>query len=77
MPLSKAVERRQNQQKLHALVQRALVSTTDAGVFVNHCRFNMGMNYNQTFDFLKEVHPKVELPEWDQLLAKVDEEASQ
>lgn len=47
----------------------ALAAATD------HLRFTLGLNYRQTFERAQLVVPELELPEWDQLLAKLDEAA--
>ena len=37
------------------------------------CRFKLGMNYNETFEAVRRHWPDLELPEWDQLLAELDD----
>lgn len=44
-----------------------------AGAVANFCRFNLGMNYKQTFELVKKRHPNLDEADWDQLLAEADD----
>lgn len=44
-----------------------------ASWFVNHCRFDKSLNYEQTFAIASALCSGLDVADWDQLLAAVDE----
>ena len=60
---------------LRELAEKAIDagSPTLAGKLADTCRFRLGMNYQQTFEFVQRFRPDLTLPTWDALLYAADE----
>jgi hypothetical protein len=52
------------------LVKRACTDPDAAGRLADHCRFNLGLTYQETYQVVRRRHPDLDEAEWDQLLAE-------
>lgn len=64
-----------DERRLGAVVAKAVYDrdATKAGAVSDYCRFKLGMTYNDTYCFVRDI-TGVELADWDSLVRESEEE---